>query len=399
MPLMASASSITPRERIELLLDHRANINSKDRSKMTALQVAVTGGHKDVVSLLLARSTRIKGKAFYEQLLELQEQLFAARYENQSRQVDTTIKILASSPRLPPVFRLGALYVRHLSRGRWAVLQDLVKNNEAPRSRKWTQSFIKFGIQLVVAKNPSHLTAIIELSVRAFEVVSSADLEALLVIGVMVGSSVMLAAAQHQWREGVEIAGRTFSQFTSLGYRNGAQEWLDYGVRQFLIDFDDCIRGVGAAEGQSGRVADEVPSPITYGATVIREYLEGYMGGRYEEQPFNDTIRAWASELGSISESQDSRRLFLLLSSILNIIHSAREKGRDWFLNLPPVACRTLCRNGPGARRWLIEINYNADDSSPVDIAKTTLETPKLTLELVSKFLKLVKFLIGTRAM
>ncbi|KAI0450324.1 ankyrin repeat protein [Xylaria acuta] len=404
------------RDVVELLLDHGANINSKDRGKMTALHVAVTGEHKDVVSLLLDRSARIEDKAYYgetplmraiqanskdivklllehgarvdglpkppgvaslrgptdplperaKQLLELQEQLFAARYENQSRQVDIAIKIFTFSLRFQPIFKLVALYIRHLSLGRWEVLQDLVKNNETARLREWAQSFTKFGNQLIEAKNPRNLAAMTGLSVRVFKVVSSADLEALLVIGVLVGSGVILTAAQHRWREGVEISAKTFSQFASLAYHSGAEESLDYGVRQFLIDFDACIRSGRRVESVDRVVvlfsthlailASEDPWPIEYFSTVIREYFEGYIGGSYEEQLFNDVSQACADELGSISECRDSRRLFLLLSALLQIAHSSsKEKGQDWFLNVPPAACQILCQNNnPSVHHWLI---------------------------------------------
>ncbi|KAI0973695.1 ankyrin repeat protein [Xylaria arbuscula] len=402
------------RDVVELLLEHGANVNAKDRGKMTALHAAVTGEHKDVVSLLLDRSARIEDKAYYgetplmraiqanskdmvkvlleygarvdglptpqgvvslrgpgdplqertKQLLGLQEQLFAARYENQSKKVDIAIKIFTFSLRIQPIFKLVALYIRHLSLGRWEVLQDLVKNNEASRLREWAQSFTKFGNQLVEARNPRNLAAMTGLSVRVFEVVSSADLEALLVIGVMVGSGVMLTAAEHRWREGVEISGKTFSQFASLAYQSGAKESLDYGVRQFLTDFDACIRS--GRRGESvGRVvvlfdthlailASEDPWPIEYFSTVIREYFEGYIGGSYEEQLFNDVSQAYANELGSISESRDPRRLLLVLSALLQIARSSKEKGQDWFFNVPPAACQLLCQENPSAHRWLI---------------------------------------------
>ncbi|KAI1276041.1 ankyrin repeat protein [Xylaria sp. FL0933] len=401
------------RDVVELLLDHGANINSKDRGKMTALHVAVTGEHKDVVSLLLDRSARIEDKAYYgetplmraiqanskdivklllehgarvdglptppggaplrgpndslqeraKQLLELQEQLFAARYENQSRQVEIAIKIFTFSLRFRPIFKLVALYIRHLSLGRWEVLQDLVKNNETEKLRDWAKSFTKFGNQLIETRNPRDLAAMTGLSVRVFEVVSSADLEALLVIGVMVGSGVMLTAAQHRWREGVEISGRTFSQFASLAYRSGCEKSLDYGVRRFLDDFDTCIQEGRRAESV-GRVvvlfstnlailASEDPWPIEYFSSVIREYFESYVGGRYEEQLFNDASQACANELSSISERRDSRRLFLMLSALLQIAYSSR-KGQDGFLNLPPAACLILCQDSPKDHGWLI---------------------------------------------
>ncbi|PGH35704.1 hypothetical protein GX50_01417 [[Emmonsia] crescens] len=399
---------------VKLLLDHGVNINSKDRSKLTALHIAVTGEHKDVVSLLLKRSARIEDKASYgdtpliraiqanskdivklllehgarvdglptppgvaslrgpldpleeraKQLLELQEQLFTARYEDQSSLVDLTLRILTFSLQFRPVFKLVALYVRHWSIGRWEVLQDLVKNNETARLRQWAQSFIGFGTQLIEAKNPRNLEAMTGLSVRVFEVVSTADLEALLVIGVLVGSAVMLAAAQNRWRDGVDISARTFAQFASLAYHRGTEESLDYGVRQFLIDLDGSIRNDRRAETVDRLVvifsthlailASRDPRPIEYFSTVITEYFEGFIGGSYEEQLFNDASQTCANELGAISECQDSRRLFLLLSAILQIAEFSRKKGQDWFLNIPPASCLILCQSTPSAHRWLI---------------------------------------------
>ncbi|KLJ06560.1 hypothetical protein EMPG_10037 [Blastomyces silverae] len=402
------------RDVVELLLEHGAKINSKDRDKLTALHIAVTGEHKDVVSLLLDRSARIEAKGSYgdtpliraiqanskdivklllehgarvdalptppgiaalkgpmdpleeraKQLLELQEQLFTARYENQSRLVDLTLKILTVSLRYKPIFKLVALYVRHWSVGRWEVLQDLVKNNESARLRKWAQSFSGVGDQLVEARNPRDLEAMTGLSVRVFEVVSTADLEALLVIGVLVGSSVMLASAKSRWREGVEISGRTFSQFASLAYHRGTGESLDYGVRQFLIDLDASIRTGNRADTVDRVVvmfrthlailASKDPRPIEYMSTVITEYFERYIGGSYEEQLFSDASEACANELAAISKCQDSRRLFLVLSAIFQIAQHSREKGQDRFLNIPPASCLILCQDDPDSHRWLI---------------------------------------------
>ena len=402
------------REVVELLLDNGARINSKDRSRMTALHIAVTGEHKDVVSLLLERSAQIEAKAYYgetplmraiqansrdmiklllehgarvdglptppgaaslkgpkeplqdraKQLLLLQEQLFAARFENQSHLVHLTLKILSVSVRVRPLFKLISLYVKHWSLGRWEVLQDLVKNNETARLREWAQSFAHFGHQLVESKNPKSLGAMTDLFIQVFQVVSSADLEALLVIGVMVGSSVMLTAVQLRWREGAEISGTTFSEFASLAYQSGAEESLDYGVRQFLIDFDACIRS-GDHETSADRVvvlfsthfailAKGDARPIDYFATVIREFCEGYIGGTYDEPLFNAVCQACSNELDFISEHRSSRRLVLFMSAILQIAHSPKDKGQEWFLNIPPAACRTLCLDNPASHRWLI---------------------------------------------
>ncbi|OBT76494.1 hypothetical protein VF21_03943 [Pseudogymnoascus sp. 05NY08] len=405
------------RDVVELLLDHGSGINSKDRSKLTALHVAVTAEHKDVVSLLLDRSTRIEDKASYgdtpliraiqanskeiiklllehgarvdglptppgvrslkgpmdpledraKQLLQLQEQLFAARYENSSRLVDLTIKTLTYSFKFPPILQLVTLYLKHSSIGRWEVmhvLQDLVKNNKTARLRKWAQAYIEFGTQLIEARNARNLAVMTGLSVLIFEVVSTADLEALLVIGVLVGSSVILAAAQHKWREGVDISARTFAQFASLAYHRDAGESLHYGVREFLIDFDSCIWSGRRAENVARTVVlfsthfaildTKDPRPIEYFSTVIAEYFEGFIGGSYEEQLFSDANQACANELGAISEGHDSPRLLLFLTAILQFAQRSREKRQNRFLNIPPASCLILCQKNPSAHRWLI---------------------------------------------
>lgn len=405
------------RDVVELLLDHGARINSKDRSRLTALHIAVTGEHKDVVSLLLDRSARIEGKASYgdtpliraiqanskeiiklllehgarvdglptppgfaslkgpmdsleeraKQLLGLQEQLFAARYENSSRLVDLTIKTLTISFQFPPILQLVTLYLKYSSIGRWEVmhvLQDLVKNNKTARLRKWAQAYIEFGTQLIEARNARNLAAMTGLSVLIFQVVSTADLEALLVIGVLVGSSVILAAAQREWREGVDISARTFAQFALLAYHRDAGESLHYGVREFLIDFDGCIRSGRRAENVARTVVlfsthfaildSKDPRPIEYFSTVIAEYFEGFIGGSYEGQLFSDANQACANELGAISEGHDSPRLLIFLTAIFQFAQRSREKRQDRFLNMPPASCLILCQNNPSAHRWLI---------------------------------------------
>lgn len=61
------AASRGYRDLVELLIDHGANINSRDRSNMTALYILIIGEHSDVVSLLLERSARIEDKASYDE--------------------------------------------------------------------------------------------------------------------------------------------------------------------------------------------------------------------------------------------------------------------------------------------------------------------------------------------
>ncbi|KAK4161311.1 ankyrin repeat protein [Cladorrhinum sp. PSN259] len=407
------------RDVAELLLDCGAPINSKDQSKMTALHVAVTGEHKDVVDLLIRRSAKLEEKAYYDetplmraiqadskdivmlllengactdalpippgfpplrsrhdpieerasQLMALQEALFAARYENQSKEVELAIKVFTHSLRFQPIFKAVSFYIRHISLGRWETLQDLVKNNETARLKEWALSWINFGSQFIKSRNYKSYANMMDLSIRVFEVVTRADLEALLVIGVMVGAGVMLDCAQAHWRDGVEISGQTYSRFASIAHRNDAEEFLDYGSRQFLTDFDACLRA-RKMEESVGRVivlfsthlailADQESWPIVYFSTFIREFFEGYIGGPYEELLFSAAGQACANELDSISKAhasgQNARdRLFLVLTALLQLAQGSREKGRDWFLNVPPASCQILCQHNPAPHRWLI---------------------------------------------
>ncbi|KAH8717928.1 Vegetative incompatibility protein HET-E-1 [Beauveria bassiana] len=405
------------KDMVELLLDHGARINSKDRSKLTALHIAITGGHKDVVSVLLDRSASIESKASYgdtpliraiqanseeiielllehgarvdglpsspgfpplkgpmdpmeervKQLLGLQEQLFVARYKNSSRLVGFGIRTLTLSFYLPPLLKVVRFYLRYSWIGRWEVmhvLQDLVKNGKTDRLRRWAEAFIKFGTHIVETENTKNLTVMTALSVQIFEVVSTADLKALLVIGVLVGSAVILAAAQREWREGVDISARTFAQFASLAYHRDAGESLHYGVREFLVDFDRCIWSAKRDETVARTMVlftthlailetqDELP--IQYFSTVIAEYFEKFIGGGHEEKLFNDANQACAKELKAISKGCDSHRLLLFLTAIVQFAQRSRNKGKDRFLNLPPASCLILCQGEPNAHRWLI---------------------------------------------
>ncbi|KAM5450332.1 hypothetical protein McanCB49686_006298 [Microsporum canis] len=53
------------REMVELLLDYGARVNFKDRSMLTALHIAVTGQHRDAVSVLLEHGAHLEAKAEY----------------------------------------------------------------------------------------------------------------------------------------------------------------------------------------------------------------------------------------------------------------------------------------------------------------------------------------------
>lgn len=405
------------RDVVKFLLDHGAQIDSKDRSNLTALHIAVTGDQKDVVSLLLDRGAQIESKAKYgdtpliraiqvnseeiiklllergarvdelptppgasslklptepleertRQLMGLQEQLFAERYEDSSRQVDIMIKALSLSFRVPFILRLVTLYLKHSSIGRWetmSVLQDLVKNNKTDKLRKWAQAYRDFGIQLVEARNPKNLAAMTDLPTLIFQVVSTADLEALLVISVLVGSEVKLAAVRNEWREGDTITARAFSQWASIAYRRNAEEFLHYGVREFLIDFDGCIQNGNSSDmvarstvlftAHIAMLENKDQQPIEYFLTVIAEHYESYIGSSYEEKLFSNANQACANELVGISESHDFKRLLLFLTAILQFSERCGETGATRFLNMLSVSCLILCQKHSTAYKWLI---------------------------------------------
>ncbi|KAF4333667.1 ankyrin repeat [Fusarium beomiforme] len=402
---------------VELLLKHGAPASSKDRSNLTPLHIAVTGGHKEIVSLLLEHSAPIEAKASYgdtpliraiqanskeivqlllehgasvadlpivgtdqrsqptrtveeraEQLLGLQEQLFAARYEESSRLVGLTIKTLTLSFQFQPIVKLFKFYLEHSSIGRWEVmhvLQDLVRNNRIARLRNWAQAYIDFGTQLVQAEDAKNLAIMTDLSVQVFRVVSTGDLEALLVIGVLVGSSVILASAEKGWWPGVDISARTFAQFAVLAYHRDRGEFLHYGVREFLVEFDGCIRGGRRSESAARTVVlfsthfaiidTKEPRPIDYFATVIAEYYEGYVGTADEERLFSDATHACADELETIGKTRDSHKLLLFVTAILQFIaRCSKDVAKDHFLSMIPASCLILCQRDHTLHEWLI---------------------------------------------
>lgn len=405
------------RDMVELLLDHGARVNVKDRSDLTALHIAVTGQHKDIVPMLIERGAHLESKSEHgdtpliraiqansreiiqillehgarvnklptppgvaslrgptdpmeervKELLELQESIFLARYKQASRNVDIVMKALGLSFRVPIIFRLVTLYLKFVALDRWehmSVLQELVDENRTDELREWAEQYREFFIQLIIARNPKRLRAMTDLPTRVLRELAPGDLQALLVIAVLVGSETKLAAVRQGWREGDAITARAFSHWAAIAYNRGAEEYLHYGVREFLSDFDASVQS-GDREGNVARTVvlltshfamleNKDPRPIEYFARVIAEFYEGYIGGSRELELFNDANQACANELRVISESHDSHRLLLFLTSTLQFAQRSQEKGQDRFLNIPSVSCLILCQGDANARRWLI---------------------------------------------
>ncbi|PYH42662.1 ankyrin repeat protein [Aspergillus saccharolyticus JOP 1030-1] len=348
-----------------LLLDHGARVNVKDRGRLTALHIAVNGQHKDIVSMLLGHGAHLESKSEHgdtpliraiqtnareiiqmllehgarvdelptpsgvaslrspsdpmeervEELLGLREQIFLARYKQASRKINLVMKALGLSFRFP-------IFVAFDRWENMPVLQEVAR-----------RPYREFFVQLAMTDLPT----------QVFREVAPGDLQALLVIAVLVGSEAKLAAVRHGWREGDAITARAFSHWAAIACQRGAEESLHYGVRDFLNDFDTSIRS-GNREDNVARTVNDEPRPIEYFSGVIAEFYEGYIGGGHEVDLFNDANQACAGELAGISQSRDSSRLLLFLT----------RAGRDRFLNLPSAACLILCQENAMSHQWLI---------------------------------------------
>ncbi|KAI0203575.1 ankyrin repeat protein [Astrocystis sublimbata] len=405
------------RDMVELLLDHGARVNAKDRSNLTALHVAVTGQHKDIVIVLLNHGARLEIKSEHgdtaliraiqahskeiiqilldhgarvdklptpagvtslkgrndpmeervKELLGLQEEIFLERYKQASRKVDLVMKTLGLSFRFPIILQIVTLYLKYVAFDRWenmSVLQELVEENKTEELREWAESYREFFVQLIEARNPRRLTAMTDLPTQVLRAVAPGDLQALLVIAVLVGSECKLAAVRQGWREGDTITARAFSHWTAIAYNRDAAEFLHYGVREFLNDFDSCVqsgnreenvfRSVVLLTSHFAMLENKEPQPIEYFSRVIAEFYEGYIGGSHEIELFSDANEACANELTVISETHDSLALRYFLTSILQFAQLSQEKGQDRFLNMVPASLLILCHENAIAYRWLI---------------------------------------------
>lgn len=407
------------RDMVELLLDHGARVNFKDRSMLTALHIAVTGQHRDIVSVLLEHGSRLEAKAEYgdmdtplmrailansremtQELLEhgahvdkllallgvaclrgptdpvdewgkelpgLQGQVFLARFKRSSRFVDLVMKGLGLSLRFPLVLELMSLYLKFVALSRWdslSVLQELVQDNKTEELREWAKLYHVFFLGLVVARTPKRLKVMGDLSTQILQKVAPRDLQALLAITIFTGMETKLAAVRHGWREGDAITAAAISDWAAITCDRDALEFFYFGIREFLSDFDGCVRNGNRAEnilrmallmtGHFAIIDKQEPGPIEYFSQVITKFLKGYINSSYEVELFSDANQVCANELFVISESRDSARLRLYLTSIFQFAQQAHEKGQGHFLNVPSAACLVLCQENATAHRWLI---------------------------------------------
>lgn len=401
----------------EFLISRGARISAKDRSGLTALHIAVTSDHKDVVDLLLGSGARIEGKATYgdtpliraiqanseeniklllehgakvnqlplppgvtslrgpkepvderaQELLKLQEQLFARRYANSSRSVTIILNILTASFYFPPIYNMVSFYLRYSSFGRWEVmhvLQDLVKNGKEDKLRQWGDAYLKYGKWLIDGKREKNLARVTWLSADVYEMSSTGDLQGLLVIGLLIGAESAYLSALSHWIEGRDILTAIYASWSSTAHRRDSGEYVHKGLSYYLKDFDSNIRNGQSAKciartetlftAQVSVLKTKEVKPMEYHATLNAEYYEGYIGSPYEEQLFSDANQAVANEFMRYSKARNTTDLHLYLKALFQFAERAKEKGQDAFFNMPPAAYLMICQKDPKTHQWLL---------------------------------------------
>ena len=405
------------KDTVQFLIRRGARINVKDRSGLTALHIAVTSDHKDVVDLLLGSGARIEGKATYgdtpliraiqahseeniklllergakvnelplppgmtslkgskepvdervQELLMLQDQLFARRYAVSSRSVAIILRTLTVSNYLPFVFDIMSLYLKHSSFGRWEVmhvLQDLVKNGKEDKLRQWGDAYLKFGRWLIDGKHEKLLARATWLSADVFEMSSTGDLQALLVIGLLIGAESAYMSALSHWTEGRDILTAIYASWSSTAYRRDSGEYVHKGLSYYLKDFDGNIRNGQSPEciartetlfaAQVSVLKTQEVKPIEYHATLNAEYYEGYIGSPYEEQLFSNANQAVANEFMRYSKTRNLTDLHLYLKGLFQFAERANDKAQDAFFNMPSAAYLMICQKEPNGHPWLL---------------------------------------------
>lgn len=402
---------------VRFLLNHGARVSAKDRSGLTGLHIAVTGQYKDIVCVLLDRKARLEVKTEHgdtplirainansreiiqillehgarvndlptppgvtrlkgpkdpmeervNELFELKDPIFRARYSTSSRQVKTVMRTMEISLRIPLLLQIVSLYLRYIAFNRYenmSVLQELVNDNKMEELRDWARVYRQFFIHLVTYRNLKRLREMCELPTAIMRAASPGDFKSLLVIGVISGSQGKLAAIQYDWREGNVIIGQTFSNWVTMAYDREGEEFLHQGVRFFLNEFDDSIER-GDHEDNMNRtlvfvtqlfsiIQNKDIRAIEYFSRLIAEFFEGYVGTQYEADLFGDFNQACANEFKVASEQHDANWVDLWMKSIILCAKHCQEKGQDRFLNIPSAACLILCQKNAGAYKWLI---------------------------------------------
>lgn len=407
------------REMVELLLEHGARVNFKDRSMLTALHIAVIGQNRDIVSVLLEHGASIEAKGEtgdtdtplvrailvnsreiteelleqgarvdklpallgvvplrtpidplderVKELLQLQEQVLNARFKHSTRAVDLVTKGLVLSIRIPLVLELMTIYFKYMALNRMdslPVLRELVQENKMKQMRAWARPYHVFLAGLVYAKSARKLQAMGDLPTYCLRKVTPGDMQALVVIMTFTGMETKFTAVQRGWKPGDDITSAAIADWAAIAYERDSLEYFHLGIREFLTDFDECIRNKNQEENvlrttllmtvHFAMLNKQSSGPILYISRVTAEFFEGYIGSVYEVGLFSDVNRAYANKLLVASDNRDTALLRLLLATIFQCAQQANDKGQDRFFNIPPAACLILCQENAAAHRWLI---------------------------------------------
>ncbi|KAM3469893.1 hypothetical protein MY8738_009953 [Beauveria namnaoensis] len=125
--------------------------------------------------------------------------------------------------------------------------------------------------------------------------VTPGDMQALVVIMTFTGMETKFTAVQHGWKPGDDITSAAIADWAAIAYERNSLEYFHLGIREFLIDFDSCIRNENRQE---------------------------------------NVLRTTLREPGCARQ--------------------ASENGQDRFLDIPSAACLILCQKNAAAHRWLV---------------------------------------------
>ncbi|KAM3489399.1 hypothetical protein MY3957_007336 [Beauveria namnaoensis] len=78
--------------------------------------------------------------------------------------------------------------------------------------------------------------------------VTPGDMQALVVIMTFTGMETKFTAVQHGWKPGDDITSAAIADWAAIAYERNSLEYFHLGIREFLIDFDSCIRNENRQE-------------------------------------------------------------------------------------------------------------------------------------------------------
>ena len=262
-------------------------VNSRDMTQELLEHGACVDKLPALLGVNLSRGPADPVDERVNELLSLQEQVFRARFKRSSRFVDLVMKGLGISLRFPLVLELMSLFLKFVALNRrdsLSVLQELVQENETDELREWAKLYHVFFLGLIEARNRKRLKAMGDLSTQILQKVAPRDLHALLAVTVFTGMETKLAAIRHGWREGDATIAAAISDWAAIACDRDALEFFHFGIREFLSDFDSCVRNGNREEnilrmtllttGHFAMIGKQEPGPIEYFSRVVVEFFE-----------------------------------------------------------------------------------------------------------------------------